>query len=145
MLTWPASSNSRYAHLCLKRIYQRNNLVQHHHQQQQRQLRHYYCCLSLVSVLTTVKNVHVTFHLSSRRNIFRSAYTAFYSTTARSYSQTHIQLPFKMASKPGYIGSIDQGTTSSRFFIFDHAGKVVTSHQVSIRQYHPHAGQVKYN
>ncbi|KAI8049663.1 hypothetical protein BDF22DRAFT_646694 [Syncephalis plumigaleata] len=50
-----------------------------------------------------------------------------------------------MASKSGYVGSIDQGTTSSRFFIFDHAGKVVTSHQVAIQQHHPHAGQVKWH
>ncbi|RKP25506.1 glycerol kinase [Syncephalis pseudoplumigaleata] len=47
-----------------------------------------------------------------------------------------------MANKSGYVGSIDQGTTSSRFFVFDHAGKVVASHQVPIQQYHPHAGQV---
>ncbi|KAL0074001.1 hypothetical protein F4703DRAFT_1893516 [Phycomyces blakesleeanus] len=33
-----------------------------------------------------------------------------------------------------YIGAIDQGTTSTRFLIFDQQGKLVTSHQVEFEQ-----------
>ncbi|KAI9597986.1 glycerol kinase [Syncephalis fuscata] len=54
--------------------------------------------------------------------------------------QTLARSPFTMTKSSGYVGSIDQGTTSSRFFIFDHAGNVVVSHQVPIQQYHPQAG-----
>lgn len=36
-----------------------------------------------------------------------------------------------------YIGSLDQGTTSTRFMIFDRAGGVVASHQLEHRQIYP--------
>ncbi|KAI9800703.1 MAG: hypothetical protein M1825_004025 [Sarcosagium campestre] len=41
---------------------------------------------------------------------------------------------------PCFIGSIDQGTTSSRFVIFDVTGKPIASHQEEFRQLHPHSG-----
>ena len=31
---------------------------------------------------------------------------------------------------PKYVGAIDQGTTSTRFMIFDHSGGVVGKHQL---------------
>jgi glycerol kinase len=39
-----------------------------------------------------------------------------------------------------FIGSIDQGTTSSRFLIFNKAGEPVASHQLEFKQIYPHPG-----
>lgn len=45
----------------------------------------------------------------------------------------------------GYIGSLDQGTSSTRFMIFDHSGKVVGQHQLEHRQIMPQAGWVEHD
>ena len=42
--------------------------------------------------------------------------------------------------KQCFIGSIDQGTTSSRFLIFDGTGTPVASHQIEFKQMYPHSG-----
>ncbi|KAF2165313.1 hypothetical protein M409DRAFT_67183 [Zasmidium cellare ATCC 36951] len=39
-----------------------------------------------------------------------------------------------------FIGAIDQGTTSSRFIIFDGTGQPVTSHQHEFQQHYPESG-----
>jgi glycerol kinase len=39
-----------------------------------------------------------------------------------------------------FIGSIDQGTTSTRFIIFDGTGQPVVSHQHEFRQHYPESG-----
>ncbi len=44
-----------------------------------------------------------------------------------------------------YIGAIDQGTTSTRFMIFDEAGSVVGSHQLEHRQILPRPGWVEHD
>ncbi|KAK9666391.1 hypothetical protein RND81_14G181800 [Saponaria officinalis] len=44
-----------------------------------------------------------------------------------------------------YIGSIDQGTTSTRFIIYDQSTKVVGSHQVEFTQFYPVAGWVEHD
>jgi len=44
-----------------------------------------------------------------------------------------------------FIGSLDQGTSSTRFMIFDHAGKVVGQHQLEHRQIMPQAGWVEHD
>ena len=44
--------------------------------------------------------------------------------------------------KKCFIGSIDQGTTSSRFLIFDGTGTPVASHQVEFKQIYPYSGLV---
>lgn len=41
---------------------------------------------------------------------------------------------------PQYIGAIDQGTTSTRFLIFDQSGNLVTSHQLEFEQIYPRPG-----
>lgn len=46
---------------------------------------------------------------------------------------------------PGYILSLDQGTTSSRSIIFDHGGKIVSVAQKEFRQYYPQAGWVEHD
>ena len=44
-----------------------------------------------------------------------------------------------------YIGSLDQGTSSTRFMIFDHSGKVIGQHQLEHRQIMPHPGWVEHD
>lgn len=44
-----------------------------------------------------------------------------------------------------YIGSIDQGTTSSRFIIFDKKGDIISMGQKEHEQIYPHAGWVEHN
>ena len=45
--------------------------------------------------------------------------------------------------KQWFIGSIDQGTTSTRFLIFDGTGSPIASHQLEFRQMYPHSGSVQ--
>jgi glycerol kinase len=42
--------------------------------------------------------------------------------------------------KDRFIGAIDQGTTSSRFIIFDCTGVPVAKYQTEFRQIHEHSG-----
>lgn len=42
--------------------------------------------------------------------------------------------------RPTFVGAIDQGTTSSRFLIFNQKGEVVATHQLEFKQYYPHPG-----
>jgi len=50
----------------------------------------------------------------------------------------------KMGSTAGshevFVGAIDQGTTSSRFLIFNREGEPVASHQIEFSQIYPHPG-----
>ncbi len=46
---------------------------------------------------------------------------------------------------PEYIAAIDQGTTSTRFMIFNHEGQVVASHQMEHKQHYPQPGWVEHN
>lgn len=39
-----------------------------------------------------------------------------------------------------FVGSIDQGTTSTRFLIFNRDGEPVASHQVEFTQIYPKPG-----
>ncbi|KAE8148070.1 hypothetical protein BDV25DRAFT_131558 [Aspergillus avenaceus] len=44
-----------------------------------------------------------------------------------------------------FVGSIDQGTTSTRFLIFNHEGEPVASHQVEFPQIYPNPGWHEHN
>ncbi len=46
---------------------------------------------------------------------------------------------------PGYIGAIDQGTTSTRFIVFDHGGAIVASAQKEHAQIMPQPGWVEHD
>src|SRR5580692_9883919 len=46
---------------------------------------------------------------------------------------------------PDFVGAVDQGTTSSRFMIFDHSGNEVAKHQLEHKQILPQAGWVEHN
>lgn len=46
---------------------------------------------------------------------------------------------------PEYVAAIDQGTTSTRFMIFDHGGNVVAGNQKEHRQIYPKPGWVEHD
>ena len=47
-----------------------------------------------------------------------------------------------MGSREEFVGSIDQGTTSTRFLIFNKNGEPVASHQIEFKQIYPQPGYV---
>ncbi|MFF8813302.1 glycerol kinase GlpK [Streptomyces pactum] len=46
---------------------------------------------------------------------------------------------------PEFVGAVDQGTTSTRFMIFDHSGNEVARHQLEHRQILPRSGWVEHD
>ncbi|KAK0080222.1 hypothetical protein PV325_000266 [Microctonus aethiopoides] len=55
-------------------------------------------------------------------------------------------MPKDEIKRPFYIGAIDEGTSSARFLIFDLIRrKVITSHQIEIKQKYPQEGWVEQN
>src|SRR5689334_23383547 len=50
-----------------------------------------------------------------------------------------------MSPMPKFVAAIDQGTTSTRCMIFDHAGRVAGSAQREHEQIFPRAGWVEHN
>ncbi|EYU21675.1 hypothetical protein MIMGU_mgv1a019703mg [Erythranthe guttata] len=50
-----------------------------------------------------------------------------------------------MSGEEVFVGSIDQGTTSTRFIIYDRSAKPVGSHQVEFTQFYPQSGWVEHD
>jgi glycerol kinase len=46
---------------------------------------------------------------------------------------------------PDYVGAVDQGTTSTRFMIFDHGGNEIARHQLEHEQILPRSGWVEHD
>src|SRR5215469_4227655 len=46
---------------------------------------------------------------------------------------------------PAYIGALDQGTTSTRFIVFDRTGRIVSIAQEEHEQIYPQAGWVEHD
>src|SRR3974390_2606756 len=46
---------------------------------------------------------------------------------------------------PAYLGALDQGTTSTRFIIFDHSGRIVSQAQEEHEQIYPAPGWVEHD
>ncbi len=46
---------------------------------------------------------------------------------------------------PSYVGAIDQGTTSTRFIVFDHGGRIVAHAQEEHEQIYPAAGWLEHD
>ncbi|KAI7868131.1 glycerol kinase [Spinellus fusiger] len=46
---------------------------------------------------------------------------------------------------PDFIGAVDQGTTSSRFLIFDNKGSLIAQHQIELDQFYPKPGWVEHD
>ena len=44
-----------------------------------------------------------------------------------------------------YFGSIDQGTTSTKFIVFNEVGKVIEKHQQEFKQYLPNEVSVEHD
>ena len=44
-----------------------------------------------------------------------------------------------------YVGAIDQGTTSTRFMVFDRSGREIARHQVEHDQILPQPGWVEHD
>lgn len=44
-----------------------------------------------------------------------------------------------------YVGTLDQGTTSTRFILFNSEGKITASHQIEHQQYYPQPGFVEHD
>src|ERR1700690_3602945 len=51
----------------------------------------------------------------------------------------------KELSMPKYVAAIDQGTTSTRFMIFDHSGNIVAVNQKEHQQIYPKPGWVEHD
>nr|WNT99873.1 glycerol kinase [Gymnema sylvestre] len=49
------------------------------------------------------------------------------------------------AAEEVFIGSIDQGTTSTRFIIYDRSANPIGSHQIEFTQFYPKAGWVEHD
>ncbi|KAK9281170.1 hypothetical protein L1049_004065 [Liquidambar formosana] len=50
-----------------------------------------------------------------------------------------------MSKDAVFIGSIDQGTTSTRFIIYDQSAYAIASHQIEFTQFYPKAGWVEHD
>ena len=48
-------------------------------------------------------------------------------------------------TQPRYVGALDQGTTSTRFMVFDHGGNEIARHQLEHRQILPRPGWVEHD
>ena len=48
-------------------------------------------------------------------------------------------------SERKYVGAIDQGTTSTRFVVFDRQGRIITMHQLEHKQMYPARAWWKHN
>jgi glycerol kinase len=48
--------------------------------------------------------------------------------------------PVAQPVNPTFVGAIDQGTTSTRFIIFNNRGEVVAVHQIEFEQIYPNPG-----
>jgi glycerol kinase len=44
-----------------------------------------------------------------------------------------------------FVGAVDQGTTSTRFLLFNHSGEIAAGHQVEHKQIYPQAGFVEHD
>ena len=56
-----------------------------------------------------------------------------------------LQQPFKRTPLPNFIAAIDQGTTSTRFIIFDRSGRTVAMAQKEHGQIYPQPGRVEHD
>eukprot|EP00850_Spirogloea_muscicola_P004527 SM000019S05071 [mRNA] locus=s19:777378:781010:- [translate_table: standard] len=71
---------------------------------------------------------------------------------ARAWSSSSAALPRALrpasastAAAAAYVGAIDQGTTSTRFILYDAAARPVASHQLEHAQLYPRAGWVEHD
>jgi len=73
-------------------------------------------------------------HLQSRPEILSMAYCIIFFTE-----------PALEAVMKKFVGAIDQGTSSTRFIVFDHASNIVAVDQKEHKQYYPAPGLVEHD
>jgi UDP-N-acetylglucosamine transferase subunit ALG13 len=64
------------------------------------------------------------------------------SVDSSDYQKVDMSSADQHAQAHAFIGAIDQGTTSSRFLIFNSKGEVVVTHQLEFKQIYPQSGYV---
>lgn len=76
----------------------------------------------------------------------RSRSSSFVGTPGDAFGAGFGQGAFGMSALRGtqkageFVGSVDCGTTSTRFIVFDKFGRIITEHQTEFPQIHPHPG-----
>jgi glycerol kinase len=58
----------------------------------------------------------------------------------KSLLPSKLKAAMSSSSQTQFVGAIDQGTTSTRFLIFNRAGEVVALHQLEFNQIYPNPG-----
>jgi glycerol kinase len=58
----------------------------------------------------------------------------------KSLLPSKLKAAMSSSSQTQFVGAIDQGTTSTRFLIFNRAGEVVALHQLEFKQIYPNPG-----
>ncbi|HEX7962699.1 MAG TPA: FGGY family carbohydrate kinase, partial [Terriglobales bacterium] len=61
------------------------------------------------------------------------------------FSSRETVLATEVEDLDSYIGAIDQGTTSTRFIVFDRSGRTITNAQKEHRQIYPKPGWVEHD
>jgi glycerol kinase len=58
----------------------------------------------------------------------------------RARTNEHLPTAAEVGQDEWFIGSIDQGTTSSRFLVFNREADPVASHQIEFENHYPESG-----
>src|SRR5438045_8622551 len=76
------------------------------------------------------------------RQLYRAHQPVFGNPRCGLCSRGNVELRTRMAT---YISAIDQGTTSTRFIVFDRGGKIVSCAQKEHAQIYPKPGWVEHD
>src|SRR4051794_15108754 len=74
-----------------------------------------------------------------------SASTPIWTAKSRWLSRRNKQRDLGGLAMASYVGAIDQGTTSTRFIVFDRSGGIVSVAQKEHEQIYPRAGYVEHD
>ncbi|EGG20188.1 Glycerol kinase 2 [Cavenderia fasciculata] len=100
---------------------------------------------STTSTTTSIidkKNESSTIRLNQPQ---QQQYRYFSSSSLLGTKNKKNQSKEKMVFVKPYVGAIDQGTSSTRFMLFDSNGQTVLSHQILLPQHHPNPGWVEHD
>jgi glycerol kinase len=86
-------------------------------------------------------------HTSKRaaRAANRPINAAFYSVAPQHSILAIVQFAYPESGPMSFVLALDQGTTSSRAIVFDHAGNIIGSAQREFRQFFPQPGWVEHD
>lgn len=77
--------------------------------------------------------------------LFSSSLRPRRSSAGDSAKEENVREQENMSDEEVYVGSIDQGTTSTRFILYDRSARAIASHQVEFTQFYPEAGWVEHD